>query len=282
MRYAVEMRARSLVPLVFLAGLMVLWLSTRMWFGSLRPVWAASCLIGGWSPFASAALFRYVRAIGARDDRVLLAWLVRALGMHFVLAWMIGFSDWLRGPPDHAPAWNMDLGAPLALFSFVPAFALSLLILGWVSALKERLTTPVFRPAMPGERTPRWIPFRGIALVRDGAPRAAVPVGPVLIGAIGLATAMGLPAAPLWYLPACALPLSIATVRNHRALAPSLGILTALVLTAMLQRHAGGLAAGVNLGVASPWLAMAVVAGYLATVEAALLLRLWGRAAPTR
>src|SRR5262245_59823242 len=109
------MRPRPLTVFATLATLMVCWLMVRMWCGGFLPVWAVSCVLGAWAPILAAVVFWYVRAVGDREDSPAVAWLVRAIGMHFLLVWMLGVSDWLRGPPGHPSGWNSDIGAPVVL-----------------------------------------------------------------------------------------------------------------------------------------------------------------------
>ena len=266
------MRLRSAVPLALLAVSLVAWLSTRMWFGTDPRVWMISCILGAWAPIGAAALARYVRAIAHREDSVLIAWLVRALGMHCVLVWMLGFSDFMRGPPGQIPHWNQDAGAPVALLSFVPVFALSYAAIGWLLAISRRLVRPAMRPAMPGERNARVMPFRGLFLVSAGAPQTRVPVTTFIVGAAAITATITNVSLPAWLLPSLALPLAFATIRNHRALVPSVATVFALALALLVRGGSHSLSA-VALGVRWPWLALLGMAVYLATVEGLLRVR---------
>jgi hypothetical protein len=268
------MRARPLVVFLLVAGLLVGWLSVRMWFGALPGVWRVSCLLGAWAPLAAAALFLYVREVGDREHSVGAAWLVRAIGMHCTLLWMLGTNDWLRGPPGHLARWDADLGAPLVLLWFVPAFALSLGTLEWARSLAQRLPGVVVRPAMPGETGAGTAPFRGLPLVATASPAPLrAPVAPLLVGSGACALALGSSDAPFWLLCAGALVLGALTLRNHRALAPSITVLVALAAVVLSRVGAHDATALVALGVAWPWLALAGVGCYLATVEALLRIR---------
>jgi len=51
-------------------------------------------------------VFLDVRAVGDREDSVFAAWLVRAIGMHFTLAWLGGASSRAR------PTWSRRSCAP--------------------------------------------------------------------------------------------------------------------------------------------------------------------------
>jgi uncharacterized protein with NAD-binding domain and iron-sulfur cluster len=133
------MRARPLLVLTLIAASMVAWFSVRMWAGDAPGVWRVSCILGAWAPLGAAAVFRYVRAVGDREDSVFAAWLVRAIGMHFTLAWLVGASDWLRGPPGSVHGWNSDLGAPLVFLSFAPVFAVCFGALAWIASVRARL-----------------------------------------------------------------------------------------------------------------------------------------------
>ena len=49
----------------------------------------------------------FTRSVGSPAYAgVFAAWCVRAIGMHWTLVWLVGMSDWLRGPPHAPPAWN--------------------------------------------------------------------------------------------------------------------------------------------------------------------------------
>ena len=100
------MRARPLLVLTLIAASMVAWFTVRMWAGHLPEVWRVSCLLGAWAPLGAAAVFLYVRAVGDREDSVFAAWLVRAIGMHFTLAWLGGASSRAR------PTWSRRSCAP--------------------------------------------------------------------------------------------------------------------------------------------------------------------------
>jgi len=110
-----------------------------MWAGSEEAVWSVSCLLGGWAPLGAAVVLRYVQAEGHRESSPAAAWVVRALGMHCVLMWLVGMSDYLRGPPGTAPQWNADQGMPLVFLALVPLLALSFTMLRWARGLAVRL-----------------------------------------------------------------------------------------------------------------------------------------------
>jgi hypothetical protein len=246
---------------------MVVWLSVRMWFGGERSVWMTSCLLGAWAPLGAAAFFLYIRAIADREDSVLVAWLVRALGMHCVLVWMLGFSDWMSGPPGQSPRWNSDIGAPIAMVLFVPTFAISYFALGWLKTLAHRLVQPIMRPAMPNERDGEVAPFRGLFLVNGGAPVTRTPLAPFAIAAVGFGTVLTTPTMPYWILPAAAIALAIGTIRNHRALAPSVVTLGALALMLVARHEMHDAVSIVAHGVQWPWLALIALGFYLVALE---------------
>jgi hypothetical protein len=238
-----------------------------MWFGGERSVWMTSCLLGAWAPLGAAAFFLYIRAIADREDTVLVAWLVRALGMHCVLVWMLGFSDWMSGPPGQQPRWNADIGAPIALLLFVPTFAVSYFALHRLKSLAQRIVQPILRPAMPNERDGEVIPFRGLSLVNGGPPIARTPLAPFVVGGVAFATVITTPAMPYWILPAAAIALAIGTIRNHRALAPSVVVLGALALMLVARNDIGDAETLVREGVQWPWLALVGLGFYLVALE---------------
>jgi hypothetical protein len=238
-----------------------------MWFGGERSVWTTSCLLGAWAPLGAAAFFLYVRAIADREDSVLVAWLVRALGMHCVLVWMLGFSDWMSGPPGQSPRWNADIGAPIALALFVPTFAVSYLALDRLKSLGHRIVQPIMRPAMPNERGGEHVPFRGLFLVSGGAPITRAPLAPFVVGAISFATVLSTPTMPYWLLPAAGITLAISTVRNHRALAPSVVTIGALALMLVARNEIRDAETLVAHGVQWPWLALVGLGFYLVALE---------------
>jgi len=123
-----------------IAAAMVLWLSTRMFLGDQLWVWKVSCLLGAWAPIGAAALILYVREVGDREDGWFMAWCVRAVGMHLTLVWMLGMSDWLRGPPHTPPQWNSDVGMPLVFLAFAPVLALSVAALQWTRSVAARVS----------------------------------------------------------------------------------------------------------------------------------------------
>lgn len=202
---------RPLLVLTPLAAALVAWFMTRMWFGHDPTVWRVSTLLGGWAPVLAAALLTYLRREGHREDSVGAAWLARALGVHCVLLWMVGVSDWLRGPPNTPPAWNIDSGTPLVFLAFAPCFALCATAVHPLAALASAPRAPTFRrvldptathyrapPSRSGEGAARrvranapWVPPAACAVILGAALLAPVPpaVGAVL--AAGLCGAVG-------------------------------------------------------------------------------------------
>jgi hypothetical protein len=261
------MRVRPIAFFSVLATFMIAWLLTRMYAGQHPAVWTMSCMLGAWAPIAAAAIFQYVRAVADREHSVVVAWLVRACGMHLVLVWMLGASDWLRGPPGHPSGWNSDVGAPLVLVLFAPMFALGFIAVNWLTSVARRLAGNVMRPAGPAESSDGPAPFRGVAMVRAGAPLARPPLLAVIVGAAAcVCAARGV--VPAWMLECAAvLSLALCTARNHRALRPSVAALVALL--ALSGPHAGA-SNLVSRGVAWPWFALLAVAFYLAAVEGIL------------
>lgn len=156
-----------------IATAMVAWLSTRMWCGDSLAVWRVSCVLGAWAPLGAAAVFHYIRVHGHREHTVLAAWLVRAIGMHCVLVWLVGISDWLRGPPQLVPVANADAVVPLVFVGFAPVFALSALLLHWALRVSARLSG--VRPTT--HATPVLAPYRGLRATTT-ATRAPTPAMP--------------------------------------------------------------------------------------------------------
>jgi hypothetical protein len=267
------MRLRPLTVFTSIAVLMVCWLVVRMWYGELVLVWAASCAFGAWAPLLAAAVSSYVGAVGDREHSIAVAWLVRAVGMHLLLVWMLGVSDWLRGPPGHPSGWNSDTGAPLVLLLFVPTFALGLGATRWLGSVARRLVEPVMHPVMPVGVHADAVPFRGVSWAVAGVPAARSPVAVSLLGGGACVLACGTSAAPYWLLGACALLLAVLTGRNHRALGPSVAALAALAGVALSRVGTPDVRAAVGLAVAWPWLALGSVGCYLVALEALLRMR---------
>lgn len=225
---------RPLVVFSAIAATMVCWLSTRMWLGGELWVWKMSCVLGAWAPIGAAAVFLYARETGHREDGVLAAWCVRAIAMHLILVWLLGMSDWLRGPPHTVPQWNSDAGMPLVFLAFAPVFALSVAALQWTRSVAARFAA--FTHAR----------HAGSLRIVDGAPspyrdaatelRRVVPppppsFAPVLAGAVGLgatwaALSTSLPSGTV--LVGTAVALALASLRSARALAPSVFALFAV------------------------------------------------------
>lgn len=270
---------RPLVIFGTIAAAMVVWLSTRMWFGDVLWVWKASCLLGAWAPVGAAAVFLYVREVGDREDGVFAAWCVRAIGMHWTLVWLVGMSDWLRGPPHTPPAWNTDLGMPVVFLAFVPTFALSVAALQWTRSVAARfaehlrLRQPGSLHVVDGARSP----YRGaITELRRVLPSAPPPsFAPVLAGAVGLgatwvALSSTLPA--MTVLLGTAVALCLASLRSARAVEPSVCALVAVGGLLATRAHAFRTVAVVDRGMLWPVTAMLGLALYLVLLEGHLFL----------
>jgi hypothetical protein len=226
---------RPLVVFGSIAATMVLWLSTRMWLGDQLWVWKASCLLGVWAPIGAAAVFLYVRETAHREDGVFAAWCVRAIGMHWVLVWLVGMSDWLRGPPHTVPQWNSDAGMPLVFLAFFPVFALSVAALQWTRSVAARVAAFTHARQSGSLQLVEGAssPYRGAATeLRREVPRAAPPsFAPVLAGAVGLGAmwaALSTSLSSGTVLVGTAVALSLASLRSARALAPSVFALFAV------------------------------------------------------
>lgn len=266
------MRARPTWVFVTMATLLVGWLSLRMWSGDSVPVWQVSVVLAAFAPFAAAAVFRYIVAVADRESRVLVAWLVRAISMHWVLVWMVGVADLLRGMPGSPTGRNWDALAPLVLLGFFPAFGACFGVLRWGESLAKRMTHAVLRPVRPGERHERATAFRGVTLVpEEGSPVRAVRV-PALVGALGIAAlcAAGREAHP-WIAGAAALALASGTLRRPSAHVPSVIALAGLVVEVQARAFEAG--AWMHSVMALPWLSLATVALYLGALESGLRVR---------
>jgi hypothetical protein len=124
---------------------------------------------------------------------------------------MVGVSDWLRGPPNTPPAWNIDSGTPLVFLAFAPCFALCAAAVHHLAALTTARPAPRFRrvldptathyrapPARSGEGVARrvrvdapWIRPALCVVILGGA--LVVPVSPAVsaVLAAGLFGAVG-------------------------------------------------------------------------------------------
>jgi hypothetical protein len=252
---------------------MNLWFFTRTVFSSSHGVWATSCVLGAWLPLVAAAMFSYVRAVGDREDSVAAAWLVRALGVQSVLAWGVGMTDWLRGPPDQPPAWNTELSGPFVLVGFAIPFAAAVFLLHWAFSIGRRLRIRVERPALPTEGHVSVAPFRGMLTVTLRAPEGRAPVAPVAVAALASVVVAESPSAPYWVLFASALPLAALAVRNARALWPGVATLAWISGALVSRRALSDSQSTVSLLVAWPWITASAAALYLAAAEALLRTR---------
>ena len=265
------MRARPLAVFITLAATLVIWLTVRMWFGDHYAVWQVSSLLGAWAPLGAAFVFLYVRAVGGREDSVLAAWLVRAIGMHCVLLWLVGAGDWLRGPPGDAPRFNPDAGAPLVLLGFAPVFGLSLALFGWIRAVARRLDGELIDPLTASlsatfDATP---PYRGVTLLARAAPAPSPAVTPFFAGLLG-AIALRFGASPALCLGLTPVALALFAVPGWRAVGPSVLSLTVLSAVALRHPETVGAADSLRLGMQWPWLTAGLVAVYLSSVEVRL------------
>ncbi|MFO0624741.1 MAG: hypothetical protein U0325_03925 [Polyangiales bacterium] len=65
--------------------------------------------------------------------------------MHCALLWMVGASDWLRGPPHAPPAWYIDSGTPLVFLAFALCFALCAPLVHRLAKLARARARPPLR-----------------------------------------------------------------------------------------------------------------------------------------
>ncbi|MFO0628561.1 MAG: hypothetical protein U0325_23510 [Polyangiales bacterium] len=228
------MRLRPLLVLTPLAASLVVWFTARMWFGHDPSVWRASALLGGWAPVLAAALVAYLWREGHREDSVGAAWLARALGVHCALLWMVGVSDWLRGPPNTPPAWDIDSGTPLVFLAFAPCLALCIHVAFRVVRLHGALRAPpprrVLAPAawhyrtvpdaaLPGgvrvtATTRRWLPAAVCASTVAAVVAGVLPSAP---GVVAAGAVMGAVCTRGTMIPAM---LSLAALSARAVLAP--------------------------------------------------------------
>lgn len=170
---------------------MVGWLSVRMWAGHIETIWRVSCVLGAWAPVGAAAVLLYVQAEDHRENNPAAAWIVRALGMHCVLLWLLGISDYLRGAPNLPPQWDADQGMPVVFAAFFPVLALSVATLRWALGLSRRLGPKV--PGAPTGGARPVGPYRSRLFSPRRAPRPAPPplsLGPAALMMTGIAAAV--------------------------------------------------------------------------------------------
>jgi hypothetical protein len=203
---------RPLHVLTGVAACLVTWFSVRMWCGSMYDVWRGSVLLGAWSPLLAASLYLYVREIGEREHTVFAAWIARAIGMHCVLAWLIGVFDVVHGPPGTRGSLIADVIAPFALVAFVPVFGLCATVLRWAQSVSTRLPEPTrakqretvsvtvpYRGVLPGTLVDEQLPvqtwlttFTGVAFLVTGVVSTTVATTTVLSSlGLGLMSALG-------------------------------------------------------------------------------------------
>lgn len=271
---------RPFVVLSFVAATLVAWFVVRMGVGSDPTIWRISCLLGAWAPVLSAVLFVYVRAISERESSVAVAWLVRAIGMHCVLLWMIGVGDWIGGPPGSDRRWIADAGAPLVLLGFIPIFAVTFGAVEWLRSVSIRIPHVFERPAMPHERA-SIAAFRGIAMVRESVRIAPSPSAAYAIGAASIAAAWSLPEHSIAVSGVSALALALACVKNARALVPAVLALAASAGAAASARVVHGAETLWSALASTPWVALAAIVALLAPLELSLRARAARAAAVT-
>ncbi len=264
------MRARPLVLLGTVATFLVTWFVIRMWVPEASGVWQVSCALGAWAPLGAAVIFRYIQLFGDREDGVLAAWLVRAIGMHCVLVWLIGISDWLRGPPGTPAAWNADAGMPLVFLAFFPAFGLSLALVRWLDAVAARLgdDTPVI--ARSHVITSGGTPYRDASPRTEEVPVRAPALAWAALLAVGLVAAgvsFSVSPSPLAVVGASAVALSLASNVGRRAVLPSVLALVAVTGVVLFRDADATFSLTLPRMMTWPCLVAAALGVYLAPLE---------------
>jgi hypothetical protein len=209
---------------------------------------------------------------------------VRAIGMHWILVWLVGMSDWLRGPPHAVAQWNSDAGMPIVFLAFAPVLALSVAALQWTRSVAARIAAHARQPGGLRVVDGPPAPYRDAATELRAAPPPAPPsFAPVLAGAVGLgatwaALSTALPAGPV--LVGTAAALGFASLRSARAVAPSVLALCAVGgLLVTRAQHLDTLVI-VNRAMLWPVATLAGLALYLSLMEGHL--RLARAARPAR
>jgi hypothetical protein len=252
---------RPLHVLTGVAASLVTWFSIRMWCGGMYDVWRGSVLLGAWSPLLAASLYLYVRDVGEREHTVFAAWLARAIGMHCVLAWLIGMFDIVHGPPGTRGSMIADVIAPFALVAFVPVFGLFATVLRWAQSLRTRLPEPTRTTRR--EVTSVTVAYRGVlpvALVDERLPAHTWLT--MMAGAVFLVTAMVSTTATATTA-LSSLGLGFMSAFGKRMMLPSAAILACVAGCVSVQvTHSLFTAACVT-----PWVLLAGTATFLATAE---------------
>lgn len=254
------------------AAVLVLWFIARMGFGSNRAVWQVSCLLGAWAPLLSAALFAYVRAVGDREHTVGVAWLVRAIGMHCVLLWMIGVGDWLAGFGTPERRWIADVAAPVVLLGFFPAFAASFAAVEWVRSVARRVPRTIEKPALPTERASEAA-FRGVRVVREAVSTQQRATWGYLLGATAIAANVLAPSHAFAVTALCALVGAAMAARNARAFVPSLSLISFSPLFSLVSRVSHGELALFTALALAPWAMFAAIGAVTLPLDLSLRLR---------
>jgi hypothetical protein len=254
-----------------IATVLVLWFGVRMGFGSDPLVWRVSCLLGAWAPLLGAVILAYVRAVGDREHTVGVAWLVRAIGMHCVLLWMIGVGDYLAGL-GAGRRWVADVAAPLVLLGFAPVFLGCFAAVEWVRSVAKRVPRSVERPALPIERSSEAA-FRGVRVVRETVTTTERATWSYVLGFAGITGNLLAPQHAVAITVACAVASAVMATRNARGFVPSLLLLSTATVVALCMRVSDG---QVSLWPAlsiAPWIAMAAIAALVLPLDLTLRLR---------
>lgn len=264
-----------------LATLLVGWFLVRMFCGASYDVWRVSLFLGACAPLNAAAAFLYIQRVGDREDSVLAAWLVRSISIHFMLAWLLGVADWMRGPPGLAPTPNADMIAPVALVAFFPVFGLGFVTFRWLLSATRRLTDATSSATRTVDFAEHHIPYRGAARRQVSQTVRAFPWAMLASSALGVMAVCFAHLAP-WssvsVLAVCAIALGATSRLGPETVAPSVLSLVGVAGT-LLARHHGAPTTSFPLACAWPWMALAAIALYLTALEASLKITARPRAA---
>ncbi len=255
-----------------IAAVLVLWFIIRMGFGSNLLVWRVSCLLGAWAPLIGALIFAYVRAVGDNEHSVGVAWLVRAIGMHCVLLWMIGVGDFLAGFATRDGRWIADVAAPLVLLGFAPVFLGCTAAVRWVQSVAKRVPRTVEKPALPVERASEAA-FRGVRVVREKVTTTERATWGYVLGSVGIASNVLVPQHSIAVTALCAIACAAVATRNAQTFVPSVTLLATAPLVGLFARVSHGDVALWSALALAPWIAMLSIGALILPLDLSLRMR---------